>query len=195
MLSSNSNNINENSNLRQLDYNLKQLEATPRLKKTEYLPTLALSFNYNYNFASDYLKLNNTRRWTPSSTIGLALNIPLFTGGSTKHGLRSIKTQQEQIHVERANTENQLRLQLLSSQNSLNSAKTQYDASKEAESSAKKGLEIANVRYKTGNGTLLELTDAEFALRQAQLSKAQAIYSYMNTLYTLNELQGKGPSK
>ena len=66
----------------------------------------------------------------------------------------------------------------------------QFVAAREAVASAEKGYQIAQVRYKTGEGTILELNDADMALLQARLNYSQAIYNYMVALYTLDELQG-----
>lgn len=182
--------LRDNTNLRSLELSQKQLEVSIKTKKMEYLPTLGLSFNYNYNFASDYFRLDNSKRWTPSSTIGLSLSVPLFTGGSTRHGIKSLKWQAEQLKIERTSVRHQLQLQYTSQQDAQRTAIDQYQSSTEAERSAKKGLEIATVRYKAGNGTLLELNDAELTLRQAQLQQAQAVYNYMVATYSLEELQG-----
>ena len=51
---------------------------------------------------------------------------------------------------------------------------------------------IAEVRYKSGAGTLLELNDAETALLQARLNYSQAIYNYMVAVYSLDALKGEG---
>lgn len=183
--------LHENTTLKTLDLSQRQLATSLKIKRMEFMPTLALNFNYNYNFASDYLRLGNSRRWSPMSTIGLALNVPLYSGGSTKNGIKSIKLQQEQLSLEREEAERQLRLASRSQQDVLLQSREQYGASLVAEQSSRKGLEIATLRYRTGAGTLLELNDAELALRQAQLNKVQAVYNYMLSIYALDELQGK----
>ena len=66
----------------------------------------------------------------------------------------------------------------------------QFVAAKEAVASAEKGYEIAQVRYRTGEGTILELNDADMALLQARLNYSQAIYNYMVAVYSLDELKG-----
>lgn len=42
-----------------------------------------------------------------------------------------------------------------------------------------RGYKIAQKRYDTGGGTLLEMNDAELALTQAKLNLNQSIYNYM----------------
>ncbi|MDY5858977.1 MAG: TolC family protein [Porphyromonas sp.] len=183
--------LSANPNLRSMDLGLRQLEAGFRAKRMEYYPTLGLSFNYAYAYASDYFRLSNSRRWTPTSSIGLVLNVPLYSGGSTRYGLKSMRIQQEVLEVQREELKQQLQLQSTSQRDALRNATAQYRASREAEQGAKRGLEIATVRYKTGNGTLLELNDSELALRQSQLNLAQAVYNYMVAVYAIDELEGR----
>lgn len=183
--------LSNNTSLRSLDLGLKKLEAGLKVKQMEYYPTLGLSFNYAYVYASDYFRLGNSKRWTPSSTIGLALNIPLFSGGSTRYGLKSLRVQRETLEIQREELKRQLQLQATSQRDELRNATAQYRASREAEAGAKKGLDIATVRYKTGNGTLLELNDSELALRQSQLNLAQSVYNYMIAVYAIDELEGR----
>lgn len=183
--------LSENTTLRAMDFTARQLDLGIKVKQKEFLPTLSISFNYNYNFASNQLHLNKVKRWSPSSIVGLSLNIPIYSGGSTVYGLKSLRIQQKQIELQKQSTQQQLSLQLTNTQTSQRHAAEQFIASLQAERSSSKGLEIAQVRYKAGNGTLLELSDAELALRQAQLNLSQAIYNYMLALYELASIQGK----
>lgn len=183
----------ENKTLRSLALNAKQLEAALKAKKSAFLPTLAMSFNYTYNYADDNLRLSNSLRWSPYSMIGLSLSVPIFAGGSRLYGLKSTGLQILQLELQRRQAERELRLAASSSTSEQRNASEQFVASQEAVRSAQKGLDIAEVRYRTGESTILELNDAELALRQAQLNLYQAIYNYMIATYSLAQLQGDVP--
>lgn len=86
---------------------------------------------------------------------------------------------------------NQLNLQRISLEENQRQAVAQYTASLQAESSARKGLSIAQVRYRSGQGTVLELNDAELALRQAELNKNQALYTLVVALCETDILLGR----
>ena len=47
--------LQDNSTLRQLDRQGRQLDAALHVKRMAYMPTLSLSFTYQYSFASDKL--------------------------------------------------------------------------------------------------------------------------------------------
>ncbi|WP_297193947.1 TolC family protein [uncultured Porphyromonas sp.] len=180
----------ENSQLRTLDLQGKQLDAALRVKKMAFMPTLSLSFNYMYNFSADKLKLDNSKRWSPFSTIALSLSVPLFNGFSRQNDVHATRTQLQQLQLQRVDAERQLHLSAMNSLSAQTNAIEQFVAAREAVASAEKGYQIAQVRYKTGEGTILELNDADMALLQARLNYSQAIYNYMVALYTLDELQG-----
>ncbi|MCS6965393.1 MAG: TolC family protein, partial [Candidatus Kapabacteria bacterium] len=55
---------------------------------------------------------------------------------------------------------------------------------------AERGYEIARIRYSSGLGTQLEVTDADAAIRQAQLTYAQALHDYLVAQADLEYLTG-----
>lgn len=70
----------------------------------------------------------------------------------------------------------------LSAQNSVNEmirAGVQLKSDGEAVSQARKGYEIAKVRYSTGAGTVLELNDSEVALTRSMLNYNQTLYDFI----------------
>lgn len=183
--------LNNNTTLRNLDLQGQQLEQALRIKKMAFLPSLSASFSYNYSFASDQFRLDNHKRWSPHSMVGLSLSIPIFSGGSRYNDVRATRLQIKQLAERRLQAERELSLGLESAKSEQRSAAEVFLASRSAERSAQQGYEIALMRYSTGVGTLLELNDAQLSLRQAQLSLKQAIHNYMVATYTLDELEGR----
>lgn len=184
-------NLSANTMLSELGLQEQQLEQAIKVKRMAFLPTLSANFVYQYSYASDKLRLNNSRRWTPFSNLGLTLSVPLFSGGTRSYDLRSSRTQLSQLNLQRAQAERELNLAAEAAKTERNSAYAQYIASSQAIKSAIRGLEIAQARYRVGESTLVELNDAELALRQARLGSSQAIHSFMTALYTLEELEGQ----
>ncbi len=181
----------DNTALRSLDLTGKQLSEALHAKRMAFLPTLALNFSYSYSYANDQLALSNSRRWSPFSTIGVALTVPLFSGGTRYYGVQSTKVQIQQIALQRTQAERELNLGVSNTLSERRNASEHFIASQEAVRSASKGLEIAQVMYRTGKSTILELNDAELALRQANLNLNQSIYNYMVATFNLHQLEGK----
>lgn len=183
--------LEDNTTLRSLDLTGKQLTQALQVKKMAFMPTLALNFSYMYSYANNELALSNSRRWSPYSSIGLSLNIPIFSGGTRYYGVKSTQMQIQQIALQRLQAEREIRLGASNAMSERRNASEQFIASMEAVRSATKGLDIAQVMYRTGRSTILELNDAELALRQAQLNLNQSIYNYMVSTYDIQQIEGR----
>lgn len=167
-----------NSTLKQLDLNGRLLEHTLRIQKTNFMPTLAL--NYGYQYQSLYNKTFEMwhYHWFPSSTVGLTLSVPLYKASNfTK--LKTTKIQLSQLAENRVNTERQLNMQVQTYQDNMLASTEQLASNKESVAQAEKGRMIAEKRYEVGRGTILELNSSEVALTQARLTYSQAIYDYL----------------
>ena len=74
-------NYSSNSSLLLNEIQTHQLERALKVQQASLYPTLSVSANYNWTSMSNGSPLRNFR-WTPYSTAGLTLSVPLFTGGS-----------------------------------------------------------------------------------------------------------------
>ncbi len=188
-LSSEPVNLDNNSTLIQLDLNKKMLDNTLSLTKTNFLPTVAASFNYSYSSLNDDYKIAHYE-WYPYSSVGLNLSIPLFKASNfTK--IKKVKIQMNQLVENRNYTEKQLEMQAKSYMNNMQASAEQIESNKENVKKAVKGCEIAQKRYEVGAGTILELNDSEVSLTQAELTYNQSIYDYLTSKADLDKLVGK----
>lgn len=177
-----------NTTLRQLDLNYDMLKKNLKLKYTNFMPTLALSFQYMYTSMSENWKIGDYK-WNPYSTIGLSLSIPLFKGGNFSQ-VKQAKLQMKQLDQTRINTERQLKMQAQSYLDNMAASSEQVVSNKEAVLQAEKGRTIAEKRYEVGRGTILELNSSEVALTQAQLTYNQSIYDYLVAKADLDLVMG-----
>ena len=56
---------------------------------------------------------------------------------------------------------------------------------------AKQSLDITTYVYQHGNGTLLDLLDAERTYRSTELAYRQALAAYMTSVYQINQAVGR----
>ncbi|WP_329904041.1 TolC family protein [Porphyromonas pogonae] len=185
--------LTNNSALRQLSIQQGQLKDNLKISKLAYLPTLSLGFLYNYNYMSNKFNLDDSKRWTPYSMLNLTLKIPLFSGGDRYYSVKANKISLQQMEMSRHDAEQQTRLGILNGRTQLKNAVQRYIAAEQAVRMAKKGYQIAQVRYKTGESTLVELNDADLALLQAELNYNQAIYDFMVARAEMDKLSGVEP--
>ena len=180
--------VGGNTTLRQLDLNQDMLERNLKLKKTNFMPNLALSFQFMYTSMSENWKVFDYT-WTPYSTLGLSLSIPLFKGGNFSQ-VKQAKLQLKQLDQTRINSERQLKMQAQSYLDNMAASTEQVVSNKEAVNQAEKGRSIAEKRYEVGRGTILELNSSEVALTQAQLTYNQSIYDYLVAKADLDLVMG-----
>ena len=179
-------NLENNSSLIQLGIQDRMLESTIRMQKRQYLPTLAASINYNYSAMGD-----EDLRWFPSSNAALSLSIPIFDGFQKHYSIQQSKVTKNMLALQREDTERNLRIAIRNYNDQIALCVKNYQAANATVEIAQKSYEISEKMYEVGKATLVELNDAQLALQQAQLTQAQAIYNYMMTKASLDELIGK----
>jgi len=182
-------NLEDNTTLRQIDIQGEQLRESLTMQKYEYLPTLGLNANYNWTAMANDFKFKNYN-WNPYSMIGVTLTVPIFSGGKKYNNIRQTRVSIDQLQWQREDTERNLQLAVKQQMDNMNTSVKQYDASRKGVEQAERGYLIAQKRYDTGAGTLLELNDAELALTQARLNFNQSIYDYMTSKADLLQITG-----
>lgn len=178
--------LSNNSSLLQLGIQGRMLESTIRMQKKQYLPTLAASINYNYSAMGD-----EELRWFPSSTAAVSLSIPIFDGFQKHYSIKQSKINKNMLDLQREDTERNLRIGIRNYNDQMALCIKNYQAAEATVKIAQKSYDISEKMYEVGKATLVELNDAQLALQQAQLTQAQAVYNFMVTKASLDELIGK----
>ena len=183
-------NLNNNTTMKQLDLNMKLLEKNVKSLKTNFMPTLSMSFSYQYqslyNPNINFFNYN----WSNSSSLMFNLSIPLYKASNfTK--VKSARIQMRQLDWNRIDTERQLNMQIVSCRNNMSASTEQVVSNKENVMQAKKAVVIAEKRYDVGKGTVLELNSSQVSLTQAQLTYNQSIYDYLVAKADLDQVLGK----
>lgn len=167
-----------NTDLKQIDIQSNQLKETLKMQKFEYLPTLSMTGLYQWSAMNNDFKFKDYN-WNPYSIVGVSLSIPIFSGGSKYYKIKQTQVSMEQLNLQREDTKRNLQLALKQYMDNMNTCIKKFNAAQKGVDQSKKGYQIAQKRYDTGSGTLLEMNDAELALTQARLNFNQAIYDYM----------------
>ena len=178
--------LSNNSSLLQLGIQGRMLESTIRMQKKQYLPTLAASINYNYSAMGD-----EELRWFPSSTAAVSLSIPIFDGFQKHYSIKQSKINKNMLDLQREDTERNLHIGIRNYNDQMALCIKNYQAAEATVEIAQKSYDISEKMYEVGKATLVELNDAQLALQQAQLTQAQAVYNFMVTKASLDELIGK----
>lgn len=182
--------LGNNTSMKQLDLNLKLLSQNVKSLKTNFMPTLSMAFNYQYQ--SLYNSNINVFKydWSGSSSLLFNLSIPLYKASNfTK--LKSARVQIKQLEWSKVDTERQLNMQVESFQNNMEASSEQVVSNKENVMQAEKAVQIAGKRYEVGKGTVLELNSSQVSLTQAQLTYNQSIYDYLVSKADLDQVLGR----
>ena len=178
-----------NTELKQMDLQAKQLEKTLTMQKFDYLPTLSLTGLYQWTAMNNDFKFKDYR-WNPYSMVGLSLSIPIFSGGNKFYKIKQTRNSLEQLNLQKEDTQRNLQLAIKQHLDNMKTCVKRFDASQKGVEQAERGYLISLKRYDTGAGTLLEMNDSELALTQAKLNFNQAIYDYMVAKADLEKIIG-----
>jgi len=181
--------LDNNTTLKQFSIQEKQLKESLTLQKFEYLPTLSLSGAYQWTAMNNDFRFKDYM-WNPFSMVGLSLSVPIFSGGGKVNKIKQTQTTIAQLYLQKDDLERNLRLAIKQSVDNMSTCVKRFDASRKGIEQAERGYAIAQKRYETGAGTLLELNDAELALTQSRLNLNQSIYEYVVSKAELERILG-----
>ncbi len=181
--------LSNNSTMLQLDLNEKMLQQNIKLQRMNFVPTLSMGFNYQYqslyNNNINFFKYN----WANSSSLMFNVSIPLYKANNfTK--MKTARIQLTQLDWSRTNTERNLKTQVESYRNNMYASTEQVSSNKENVSQAEKAVLIAGKRYEVGKGTVLELNSSQVSLTQAQLTYNQSIFDYLVSKADMDKVLG-----
>lgn len=180
----------DNSSLRSLELQQKMAAQNVTMKKFEWIPTLGASFNLNWLSLSNGGMFNDIE-FSPYSSVGLSLSLPIFSGGTKWNALKQAQVQANELALQRENLVNSLNMQVDLALDNINKQVRQIGSSKEGVVQAQKAREIMQKSFEIGAASYLELRDSELADTSAQLSYLQAIYNYLISTSELDLLLGR----
>lgn len=182
--------LSDNTDLRTLDIQTKAIKQSVDLKKLAWVPTLGASFNLSWSSLSNGNMFKNID-FNPYSTVGIALSVPIFSGGSKYYGLKQSQVQLKEMQFQRENLVRALNMQVDLALDNIQKEIKQIDSSAEGMRQAEKAHEIMQKSFEIGAATYLDLRDSELANTAAQLTYYQAIYNYLVSTSELDLLLGK----
>ena len=187
---SNTNEIENNSSLRQIDMNMGLLKRTDKILRTNLLPTIGMQISGMYqSYSNDDWNVFGYK-YSPSSTLSISVNIPIFTASNwTK--LKSSKIKMEQLSDTRVNTVRQLNMAAQSYRKNMLTSISKLESDRQAVMQADKAVSISAKRYDVGKGTILELNQSETALTQAELTYHQSIFDFLTNKADLDYTLGR----
>lgn len=176
---------------RQMQQRERMAELQERAKKYEYLPTLSLALNLQYNHMSDQLFGGATNYGYPTAMVGVSLRMPIFSGGSRLAKVREshldLLKAQEDLHA----LDQSLRMANLNASLKLRDTRRTIALQRDNQALAEQVFDLAQKNYSLGVASLSDVLNASQSLVQAQMSYASALGDYMKAFIDLKKSRGE----
>jgi outer membrane protein TolC len=146
-------------------------EASLQLAEAQRKPSISLNSTYSrIAYPSNFLPTFDRSNWS----VGATLNLPVLTGGRQRGDEQVARAELEQSRLQLRQTQELAALDSRSAWAELLAARATWEASAGTVQQATRAHEIADVRYRAGVSTQLELSDARLLQQQAEANRAQA---------------------
>jgi outer membrane protein len=119
-------------------------------------------------------KYLDSMAWNFSGTV--QLSVPLLQGGAIKAQIKEAQGQVQQAQAQLETERQQVRLDVEQARLGIRAAKGAIASAEDALVNTQDRLRLAEGRYATGVGSIIELGDAQLALTNAAAQKVQAEY-------------------
>ncbi|RDD30614.1 transporter [Prosthecochloris sp. ZM] len=126
----------------------------------------------------DGIKLGDTD-WPVSSSVGVEVSMPLFTGFGIKSRVEQAKIGRMQTLTRLDDLKANIRAEVQTRLSRLDESRSRIEVQEKTIQTAERSYAITRLRYREGVGSQLELADAELQLNKAKTNYLQAVYDYL----------------
>lgn len=162
--------------VREAALSLEASDASVSSARAARLPTLSLSSAYaNIAYPSKVFSID---KFLTDWTVGVRLDVPLFTGGRLQSGVLSAEAAREASAMRMKQAQQQAQRDVQDMSLLLASAQAVWQAVQGTVAQAARAYSIAELRYRNGLSTLTEVGEARVQLGQAEANRAQAVRDF-----------------
>ena len=154
-------------------------------------PVITGFANISYGSQSNNLIDKDQTQWFPSSIAGFKLNLPIFDGFNRKARYQRANVELDKLRLQMNEFERAMNLEVSTARIQFDNARTSLDGSKRNLDLAQKIYDQAQLKFKGGIGSSLEINQAETAFLQAQGGYINALYNMLVAKTDLDKALGK----
>jgi outer membrane protein TolC len=148
------------------------------------------SLRYGVTAASDELQWEND---ADSLTVGVAVTVPVFTGGATDSAVRKARVEHDKTAIRVAQLRDEIRADVINTRLRLGEALQAVEAASRSVDSARRAYEIAEARVANRLATQLELSQSRLVYDEARLGYTSAVYDLLAARYDWERVTGTVP--
>jgi outer membrane protein len=145
--------------------------------RKDYLPKV--SGGANYTFSGQRYPLQDT--WN----LGAAVNLSVFNGGLTTAQVGEARANLEILEANETSLRQNVELEVRQAMANVQQGAESIRVAEKGRRQARENVELATGRYATGAGSIIEVTDAQASLANAEASHVQALANYCIAVATL----------
>jgi outer membrane protein TolC len=158
--------------------------------KGEWFPTIAVQGNLGYQAYPDNFGVPALSEWREDWSVAVAVSWVPFDGFGRRGRIAAAQAQFREAKLREAQVVEALDLQYTAAVGDHQTAIASVLARKEAADLAEQTLELADLRYRNGLATQLEVSDAALVRDQARVDEIDALAAYVKALAHLERLAG-----
>jgi outer membrane protein len=158
------------------------------IAKSRYWPVISGYYDSNWSKPDPHNRMEI--EWGRLWQAGAMATFPIFDGFAREGEIVAQKARVRQAQIDLIDTEETALFELTSAQLSIENAAEFVESQRLNLTRAEEGLRLAEVGYKEGTNTQVEMIDAQAALTTARVNYYQAIYSHMIAKLALHKAMG-----
>jgi outer membrane protein TolC len=159
-----------------------------KIARSRYLPVISGYYSNTWSKPDPHTMM--LIEWGHAWQAGLTATLPIFDGFSREGQIVSQKARLKQAQIGLVDAEETALFELTKSQLSIENAAEFVESQRLNLTRAREGLRLAEVGYREGTNTQVEMIDAQAALTTAQANYYQAIYSHVIAKLDLQKAMG-----
>ncbi len=148
--------------------------------KAAYLPTVRAFVSAQESLQRSNLFNNDQAGWIPTSVGGLAINIPIYDGGSKKANIAKTRIEADRIQIQKEEFKSAVNMQVNNAFISINNANNTLENRKKALKMNESIYKRVNIKFVEGVGSSVEVSQAEASLFDAQANYINALYDLIS---------------
>lgn len=166
-----------------LDKNIEVTKLQTKMKRGDYLPTVA--------FGASYYGENIVDKWRSNGIVFASVSIPLSGWWGGSHAIKRQRIQEQIALNNKIDTEEQLLLQMQNVKNELDNAYKQILLAKDGVEQSTENLRLNTNYYKVGTVTLTDVLDAQTLLQQNRDKYVESYTDYQKKRIEYLQVTGR----
>ncbi|HEU4670994.1 MAG TPA: TolC family outer membrane protein [Dyella sp.] len=186
--------LQNNPNLLSDKYSVEAAEHSISAARAGHLPTISANVSYGKS-ATWYQNSNLHFRQPSSTTVGLTLSVPIFSGGLTQSRVRQSIYQRDAAQDSLEADRRQVQRNTLNYYRSVIAGISQVEAAKSAVAAGQKALDATRAGFSVGTKTILDVLTAIQTLTSSESQYSQARHQFILDKLLLKQAAGAADLK